>query len=225
MKKITGKAEDYLIHRKNVKNVQYSIGESAFSTNSNSAIFVVEYDQGTKNFDREPEKVIKALQQRTDQGTWKSQDFASMSNDELTMYVYGNDLDEIKPVIHKIEKVMKNNDNLKNVETSLSETYQQYTLVANQDKLVALGLTASKLGTSLAQTGNRTVLTTIEKGGEELNVYEQNKTGHYGNIGDLTNQKVTSPLGTKVALKDVVDVKKAKHRMRLRNGTAKSMPV
>nr|WP_206691599.1 efflux RND transporter permease subunit [Heyndrickxia coagulans] len=208
VKKITGKAEDYLIHRKNVKNVQYSIGESAFSTNSNSAIFVVEYDQGTKNFDREPEKVIKALQQRTDQGTWKSQDFASMSNDELTMYVYGNDLDEIKPVIHKIEKVMKNNDNLKNVETSLSETYQQYTLVANQDKLAALGLTAGQLGTGLAQTGNRTVLTTIEKDGEELNVYEQNKTGHYGNIGDLTNQKVTSPLGTKVALKDVVDVKK-----------------
>lgn len=208
VKKIAGKAEDYLIHRKNVKNVQYSIGESAFSTNSNSAIFVVEYDQDTKNFDREPEKVIKALQQRTDQGTWKSQDFASMSNDDLTMYVYGNNLDEIKPVIHKIEKVMKNNDNLKNVETSLSETYQQYTLVANQNKLAALGLTAGQLGTGLAQTGNRTVLTTVEKGGEELNVYEQNKTGHYDNIGDLTNQKVTSPLGTKVALKDVVDVKK-----------------
>ncbi len=207
VKKASAKAEDYLLSHKGVKNVQYSIGDSAYSMNRNSAVFVVEYDEGTKHFDKEPEKIIKALQKTTDQGTWKSQDFTSMSSDDLTMYVYGEDLDEIKPVINKIEKVMKNNDHLKNVETSLSKTYQQYTLIVDQDKLSALGLTAGQLGTGLAQTGTRPVLTSVEKGGEELNVYIEAANANYDQISDLTNKKVTTSLGTKVAIKDVTKVK------------------
>jgi len=208
IKKVTAKAEDFLLKREGVKNVQYSIGNTTYSTSSNSAVFVIEYKENTKNFDKEPEKVIKAIQKLSDQGTWKAQDFNAGSSKDLTMYVYGNDMEEIKPVVNKIENVMKNNHDLKNVETSLSKTYSQYTLVADQDKLSRLGLTAGQLGTGLAQTGNQSILTTVEKNGKELDVYVKAADSDYKDINDLTKKQITTSLGTKVPLKDVVTVKK-----------------
>ncbi|MBE6182994.1 efflux RND transporter permease subunit [Heyndrickxia ginsengihumi] len=208
VKKTAAKAEDYLLKHKGVKTVQYSIGSSAFSTQDNSAVFVVEYKDSTKNFDKEPDKVIKAMQKMSKHGTWKSQDFGSTSSNDLTMYVYGDNMDEIKPVVNKIEHIMKQNHDLKNVETSLSKTYDEYALVADQNKLSKLGLTAGQLGTGLSQAGNQQVLTTVKKDGKELNVYVQTNKESYKNINELTNTKVTTSLGNKVALKDVVSVKK-----------------
>ena len=54
----TKKAEDYLMKRDHVNTVQYSLGSSNAMTasvggNSNGALFFVQYDDDTPNFDKE----------------------------------------------------------------------------------------------------------------------------------------------------------------------------
>lgn len=209
VEKVTSKAEDYFEKRAGVKNIQYSVGSGNPMNpgDNNSALFYVEYNKDAKNFDKEPEKVIKDLQAMTGKGVWKSQDFGtSGSSNNLEIIVYGDNLEQIKPVISDIENIMKQNHSLKNVESSLSKTYEQYTLVADQSKLSSYGLTAGQIGMELSRVGENPVLTTIQKDGKDLNVYVTVDQKSYKNINDLTDTKVKSALGTDVALNDVVKV-------------------
>ncbi|MGV3467002.1 MAG: efflux RND transporter permease subunit [Heyndrickxia sp.] len=210
VERITNKAEDYFEKRAGVKNIQYSVGSGnpMNPNDTNSALFYVEYNKDAKNFDKEPEKVIKDLQAMTNKGVWKSQDFGtSGSSNNLEILVYGDNLEQIKPVISDIENIMKQNHSLKNVESSISKTYQQYTLVTDQSKLSSYGLTAGQIGMELSRVGENPVLTTIQKDGKDLNVYVTVDQKSYNDINDLTDTKVKSALGSDVSLKDVVKVK------------------
>lgn len=206
----TGIAEDFFMNRKNVNTVQYSLGsENPMSPgDTNSAIFFVEYDEDTPNFGEEKEKVIEDLKAAADGGgEWSSQDFASAGvSSGITMFVYGNSMDEIEPVVKEVEEIMAGNDSLENVESSMSETYDEYTLVADQEELSKLGLTAAQIGMELSPQRERPILTKVEKDGEELNVYLQVAEETVDTVTDLTDKTIQSPLGKEVKISDVVEV-------------------
>lgn len=204
-------AETFFLDREHVKTVQFSLGsENPMNPgDTNSALFFVEYEDDTTNFTEEKEKVIEDLKEEASGGgEWASQDFASAgAGNAITMFVYGNSIEDITPVVKDIEDIMKDNDNLKNVETSMSETYEEYTFVANQEELSKLGLSAAQIGMELSPTRERPVLTKIEKDGEEVNVYLQVEEEEYDSVDDLTEKTITSPLGQTVKIGDVVEVK------------------
>lgn len=203
-------AEDFFIERENVKTVQYSLGsENPMNPgDTNSAIFFIEYEDDTPNFGEEKEKVIEDLKATANGGgEWKSQDFMSTgSSNAITMYVYGNSMEEIEPVVKDVQKIMESHDSLEKVESSISETYDEFTFVADQEKLSKLGLSAAQIGMELSPTRERPILTKVEKDGKELNVYLQVKES-IDTLTDLTDKTVQSPLGKEVKIKDVVDVK------------------
>jgi HAE1 family hydrophobic/amphiphilic exporter-1 len=175
---------------------------------SNSAMFFVEYDADAENFSQETEKVINDLKKRKDEGEWASQDFTGMgSSNALSFNVYGDNMDDIEPVINNIAKIFKNNESLRNVKTSISDTYEEYTLVVDQEKLSQLGLTPAQVGMELAGNGQRQVLTTIENDGKEMNVYLEVEKDEYVNINELTDKTIQSPMGLTVPIKDVVEIK------------------
>ncbi|ENQ3081047.1 efflux RND transporter permease subunit [Bacillus cereus] len=207
---IATKAEDYFKKNKDVKTIQFSLGgENPMSPGkSNQALFFVQYKDDTKNFEKEKEKVVKDLKKMTDKGEWKNQDFSSGGgNNEIKLYVYGDNIEEIKPVVKDIQNIMKKDKTLKDVDSSLSKTYDEYTLVADQEKLSKLGLTAAQVGIGLSNSHDRPVLTTVKKDGKEMNVYVEVNKQNYENVDDLTNRKVQTPLGTEVAVKDIMTVK------------------
>ncbi|MEH7438963.1 efflux RND transporter permease subunit [Neobacillus drentensis] len=210
VERIATEANEFLSKRKNVKDIQFSVGgENPMNPGeSNSAMFFVGYDKDTKNFDKETENVIKALKERNDKGEWGKQDFSGMgSSNQLALNVYGDTIDDIKPIVNRIEKIMKENSSLTNVKTGISATYDEYTLVANQEKLSQLGLTAAQIGMELSGNGQRQVLTTIKKDNKELNVYVDVEKKGYSEIHELTDKTLTSPLGVNVPIKDVVEIK------------------
>ncbi|WP_413299286.1 efflux RND transporter permease subunit [Bacillus sp. 1P10SD] len=210
VERIATEANEFLSKRKNVKDIQFSVGgENPMNPGeSNSAMFFVGYDKDTKNFDKETENVIKALKERNDKGEWGKQDFSGMgSSNQLALNVYGDTIDDIKPIVNRIEKIMKENNSLTNVKTGISATYDEYTLVANQEKLSKLGLTAAQIGMELSANGQRQVLTTIKKDNKELNVYVDVEKKGYSDIHELTDKTLTSPLGVTVPIKDVVEIK------------------
>lgn len=210
VERVATEAEGFLEDRAGVKTIQFSVGgENPMNPGqSNSAMFFVEYDKDTKNFSQETQKVINDLNKRNDKGEWASQDFSGMgSSNALSFNVYGNNMDEIEPVVNKIEKIFKSKETLKNVKTSIADTYEEYTLVADQKKLSQLGLTAAQVGMELAGS-QRQVLTTIENDGKEMNVYLEVEKNDYENINDLTDKTIQSPMGMTVPIKDVIDIKK-----------------
>lgn len=174
------------------------------------ALFYALYDEETEDFAGKKEQVIKDLTKLDSEGTWKQQDFTSTSSNETTLYVYGNEQKDIEPIIEDIQSIMKKNKDLKDVDTRLSDAYEQYTLVADQNKLSELGLTAAQIGMSIANTNQNEALTTIMKDGEEVKVYIETEETTFKNKKDLENATVTSPLGMEIPIKDIVKIEEGK---------------
>lgn len=208
---ISSKAEEVLLDREGVKTVQLSVGgdNPMNPGQSNSALFYVEYESDTENFAEEKENVIKELQKVSNKGEWASQDF-SMSSNSLTLQVFGETKEDIEPVINEIYNIVKDYDQLANVESSIAESYEEYTIVAHQEKLSQLGLTAAQIGMELSSNGQRQVLTTVQDEGKEINVYLETAEEEYEDIKDLTAKTIQSPLGTSVRIDDVTEVKEGK---------------
>ncbi|AZB40987.1 AcrB/AcrD/AcrF family protein [Bacillus sp. FJAT-42376] len=208
--KIALDAEKFFNERKGAETIQYSLGgENPMNPGAqNQALFFVQYNDDYENFEKEKEKVIEELQKRTSKGEWASQSFSSSgSSNSLEVFVNGDSIDDIKPVVADVEKIMKDNRDLENVESGLSKTYDEYTLAANQKKLSELGLTAGQIGMELSRETQRPVVTTIKKDGKDINVYLQAEEEKLSGIEDLTDKKIMSSLGREVAIKDVVQVK------------------
>ncbi|MEH7801422.1 efflux RND transporter permease subunit [Bacillus pumilus] len=209
----TKKAEEYLIKRDHVNTVQYSLGSTNALTasvggNSNGALFFVQYDEDTPNFDKEKDRVVKALQDKVSKGEWKSQDFSSAgASNTVTYYVYGDKASDIEGTVKEVENILKDEKNLKNVSTSLSEKYDEYTFNADQEKLAKLGLTASQIAQAIAPQNSETTLTKVTEDGKELDVNLQTEKDEYKSKKDLENKKITTPTGQEVRIGDVVKVK------------------
>ncbi|MEK5133175.1 efflux RND transporter permease subunit [Bacillus sp. FSL W8-0645] len=207
------KAEEYLMKREHVDTVQYSLGtsnalmENAGGT-SNGALFFVKYEGDTPNFEKEKEKISKDLQKNASQGDWKLQDFSSSgASNSVTYYVYGDTASDIEGTVNDVEKILKDEKNLKNVSTSLADKYAEYTFNADQEKLAKLGLTASQIAQEIAPQSNEITLTKVTEDGTEIDVKLQTDKDEYKSKKDLEDKKITTPTGQEIRIGDVVKVK------------------
>lgn len=202
--------EKMIMDKKDVKTVQSSIGGSnpMMPGASNGALVYVIYDTDTENFGDVKEKLIKEVLAVNQKGTWKSQDFTSTgSSNELSYSVYGNTVEDIRPVIKDIEKLMKKQDNLKDVKSSLAENYAEKTLVIDQDKVKALGLTTGQIAMAINPNTQTEVLTTVTKDGKELDVNVHKEAASPEKFQEVLNEELETPVGKKVKVSDVVKVK------------------
>lgn len=204
------KAETYLIDQKDVETVQLSIGGGNPLTpgSSNGALMFVTFDSDTKDFDKVKEDTTKKLQDSSSQGEWLSQDFGSMggASSGVSYDVYGNSLSDIEPVVSDIEAILSEHSELKDVKTSLSKTYREYTLVADQERLNHFGLTTAQVGMEVNPMKQREVLTTITKDDNTIDVYIDAEEDEYNSIDDLLKKTVTSALGIEIPISAVVKV-------------------
>ncbi|OMF36717.1 Swarming motility protein SwrC [Paenibacillus sp. FSL H8-0548] len=210
VEKMALEAEEKLLEREGVIVVQYAVGgQNPFSPGaSKQALFNLSYEEDFKGFTEEKEKLVPLLQELGGAGEWKELDVTGggLGGSGVSMLVFGSDMKSLKPVVDDLLIKLADNKNLKNIGSSMSETYEQYRLVANQEKLSQNGLTAGQIAMALSPARERPVLTTIEKDGEQFNVYVKVETKTYTSKADLENVMIASPLGVEVALKDVVTI-------------------
>lgn len=210
VKDIALKAEDYFVHRDHVRTIQLSVGgENPMNPgNQNQAIFFIMYDEDTPNFEKEKEAIIKDLSKLSNkQGDWETMDMSSGSTNEYTLYVYGDSMKDIEPVASKVERLLKEEPDVRNVDTSLSETYDEYTFAVNHKELSKLGLTTGQIAMELSRQHDRPVLTTIQKDGRDIDVYLETEEETYRSIEDMKNKTILSPLGVNVKIGDITEVK------------------
>lgn len=210
VEKMALEAEKALLDREGITVVQYAVGgQNMFSPGaSKQALFNLSYEDDFADFTDEKEKIVPLLQELGGKGEWKEQNFGGggLGGSGISMLVYGQDMKSLQPVVDELINKMKENKDLDNIDSSLSETYDQYRLVANQEKLSQNGLTAGQIAMALSPVRERPVITTIEKDGEQFNVYVKVEEKTFKEKADLENVKLTSQLGTEVALKDVVTI-------------------
>ncbi|OMF90986.1 efflux RND transporter permease subunit [Paenibacillus sp. FSL R7-0337] len=206
------KAEKFILAQKHLDKMQYSIGGSGpFGMGSgNSGLFYVTYDSNTPDFDTVKEKLIEGLSQEVPDGVWG--DLSGMAGgglggSTLTVNIYGDTLEQLKPVADEIAGIVKaDTKNFKDGKTSLSEAYDQYTIVADQAKLSSLGLTAGQLAMKLSPAGTRPVLTEVELDGKNYKVYIETDKDSYSSIEEMKAATLTSPLGITVPIGEVASI-------------------
>ncbi|MGG6313402.1 efflux RND transporter permease subunit [Paenibacillus macerans] len=206
--------EKYILDQPGVDKMQYSIGgENPLGMgSSNSALFYIAYDPDTDDFSDVKEQLFEGLRTELPVGEWSDMSelmMGGMGGSALSVNVFGDDLEQIKPVSDQILTwVQEDTKNFEKGETSLSEAYEQYTLVADQQKLSSLGLTPGQLAMKLSPVRERPVLTEVEVDGKDYNVYIETDSQTYGSIADIENETLTSPLGIQIPIKDVAKVEK-----------------
>ncbi|MFS0872269.1 efflux RND transporter permease subunit [Paenibacillus xylanilyticus] len=206
-------AEKWLLEQPGLEKMQYSIGgsnplSSMGGGSSNSALFYIEYNEDTKDFTQVKEQLVEGLRKEVTVGTWTELDMSGgLGGSSLSISIYGDNVDQIKPVTDEVFKLVEaDTESFEKADTTLSDTYGQYTLVADQEKLSSLGLTAGQLAMALSPAQERSVLTEVDIDNKTYKVYVETDQKTFDSIADIENEKVTSPLGIEVPIKDVAKV-------------------
>ena len=209
---VAADAEALIDGRDGVTTYQYSLGgENPMAAmggggGDNSALFFVAYEDDFEDFSDEPAKLIEELNAQTEAGEWNTMNFAAMGASGFELFVYGDKIEDIQTAIDDIQPLLENHDGLENTESSLSEAYDEFTLVADQEILAQNGLTAAQIGMALRSAGEAPVLTTVENNGQDIDVYIETEETEYSGIDDVTSVQVPTALGTTIAVGDVMEV-------------------
>ncbi|MNX08118.1 Swarming motility protein SwrC [compost metagenome] len=206
-------AEKFILKQPGLDKMQYSVGGSnpLSPGPSNSALFYVIYKEDIKNFEDVKKKLVEDLKVQVPDGTWKEMSGMSggMGGSKLAVQIFGDNLKQIQPVSDQILKwVNEDKAHFDKGDSSLSKAYDQYTLVADQEKLSSLGLTAGQLAMKLSPQRERPVLTEVQIDNKDYKVYIEADNKTYKSLEDIENETLMSPLGKEVAIKDVAKVEK-----------------
>lgn len=206
-------AEKWLLKQPGLEKMQYSIGGSSPLASmggggGNSALFYIQYNKDTKDFTDVKKQLVEGLQKEVTKGTWNELNMSGgLGGSSLSLSIYGDSVEQLKPVAEKILKLVQaDKESFEKADTTISNTYGQYTLVADQEKLSKLGLTAGQLAMTLSPVRERPVLTEVDMDNKTYKVYVETDNKTFSSIKDIENQTVTSPLGIQVPIKDVAKV-------------------
>ncbi|MCK6075759.1 efflux RND transporter permease subunit [Paenibacillus silvae] len=206
-------AEKWLLKQPGLEKMQYSIGGSSPLASmggggGNSALFYIQYNQDTKDFTDVKKQLVEGLQKEVTKGTWNELDMSGgFGGSNLSLSIYGDSVEQLKPVAEEVLKLVQaDKDSFEKADTTISDTYGQYTLVADQEKLSKLGLTAGQLAMTLSPVRERPVLTEVDIDNKTYKVYVETDNKTFSSIKDIENETVTSPLGIQVPIKDVAKV-------------------
>ncbi|GIN91671.1 swarming motility protein SwrC [Siminovitchia terrae] len=210
--------EDKMLKRDDIDIVQVSVTEAGdpsaamMGGGGGGALMYLIFDPDMENFPEAREKIEKYVTTLDQSGTWKSQDFSSMSGstNEVSYTLYSENLDKLNESVKKVEDVMKKNDGLKDVSSSAEEAFVKYTFRVEQaEMLKKYGLTTGQLVMMLNPQKTKDVLTTVEKDGNSLDVIvQQEQSSQPETVDELLDKKIPTAVGDKVPLSDLVKVKK-----------------
>ncbi|MCM3455885.1 efflux RND transporter permease subunit [Heyndrickxia oleronia] len=209
--------EEKMLKRDDIDIVQVSVTEPGDASammmggGSGGALMYLIFDPDMKDFPEEKEKIEKYVTTLDQSGTWKSQDFSSMSgsSNEVSYTFYSENLDKLNQTVKKVEDLMNKNDDLKDVSSSAEDAYVEYTFRVEQGNLLKYGLTTGQLVGMLSPQKTKDVLTTVEKDGDSLDVVvQQEQAAQPESINDILDKQIPTALGNTMPLSELVKVKK-----------------
>ncbi|WP_313999343.1 efflux RND transporter permease subunit [uncultured Paenibacillus sp.] len=191
-------------------NLQYSVGGSnpLRPGPSQSGLFFLQYKDETDNFNQKKEELLTKMREAVPQGEWAELDMGAggIGGSRFSLSVYGESLEDIKPVVDEIAGMMSSDDSFEKVDTSLSKAYGQFTIAADQAKLSRYGLTAGQIAMKLSPVRTRPVLTQVKVEDKTYDVYVEVNKAEYKTVEDIKNETIASPAGIQVKIGDVAAI-------------------
>lgn len=205
--------EQVMLKRNDVKIVQLSIGQSGNMMmgmgGTDGALMFLIFDENTENFDQVTAEIENYLANLNHSGKWKNQNFnMSSTNNELSYTIYANHQEDLEEAANEIQTVMKDSEYLKDVSTSLSRRFDEYTLKVNEQALLQYQISVAQIAYLLNPQLSEEVLTTIEKDGKDINVIIQKEKNLPGSFEELLQLQLPTPSGEMVAIGDIAKVEK-----------------
>lgn len=212
------KVEKKLLERDDIKSLQVSINDSQTADLSSlltgggdGALMYITFDDDMKNFPEVKKKIEDYVTNLDQSGEWISQDFTTtgVSSNELSYNIYSEDLDDLLSSVKKVEKALKEVDNLEDVTSDTEDPYVENVFKVSQKDIFQYGLTTSQIVMALSDSSKKDVLTTVENNGQEIDVVVKSKAKETPDtLDDLLDTKIETALGTKIPLSQLVTVKK-----------------
>ncbi|TVY01338.1 efflux RND transporter permease subunit [Cohnella terricola] len=203
-------AEKLIMDQPDIVNLQYSVGGSnpLQPGPSKSGLFYMQFDPDTKDFADKKKALVEELHKAVPVGVWSEMNMGGggIGGSQFSLSVFGESLEDIAPVVDQIANLMKGDDSFEKVSTSMSKTYDQYTFVADQQKLSEYGLTAGQIAMALSPQRIQPVLTQVKEEGKTYNVYVAVESAEYRNVDEILDTKLQSPLGIAVPIREVAKV-------------------
>ena len=108
-RKLAQQVEKYFDDKRDVESVQYTVGNNpAHPTAKNQSLFNVTYREDTRSTLRKRKKSVERLAFDRTQGFMElPRDGGYRRNDQLTIFVYGDELKQIQPAVTKVINVLK----------------------------------------------------------------------------------------------------------------------
>lgn len=212
---VMGQADEIVAKRDGVVSRQYAVGSSGgmmgFGSSDKSGLMYLAYKDDFPEFAKEKDAVLAELQP-LGKGEWKHLDImsGSLSGGGLSLYVFADSMEELLPAVEAITNMLAERDDLRNVDSSVSTSFDQYKLVIDQAKLSGYGMVPAQVGMGLMPASTRPVVTTVQHEGADLNVYVKTEKRTFADKADLENTPVLTPLGFEVTLKDIATIEEGK---------------
>ena len=203
-------AEAYFLNDKDVKNVMYTKGENPMSPGDSSSVaFFVKYEDDTEEFESKGEKALEQLAKENSDGEFALQDFATGGTaNSYAVTIKGDSRESIRDTVNEVKDILDNEEQLSNVSSSLSETYEEYQIEVNHDKASDLGLSAGQIAMALNQRSMNNEVTEINQQKDEpLKVVLHKEKDTEWTEEKLESYTIQSPMGESVKLSDISTLK------------------
>ncbi|RRN69540.1 efflux RND transporter permease subunit [Peribacillus simplex] len=163
------KAEDYLLNRKHIELVQSSQGggNPLNPADTRQVLFFIKYKKGIEDFEKEQQVISKSLK-GSSTGEWNFQN-SGAGNNQMNIFVYGDDFESINAGIKKIEKKLAEQNKVQNIKSSASVMLQKLSIHLDPKEVASLGVPPEAVYDKLGG-GNKDSLTTFEIDGEKVPV-------------------------------------------------------
>lgn len=208
--------EQTLLQRGDVDIVQLSISDSAdpmaamMGGGSNGALVYVIFDPDMPDFPQVRSEIEDYVKNIEHTGKWQSQNFSmsALSGSELSYTFYSEDLDRLNEAVLMIENTLRERSDLKDVSSTVKESFTEFTFKVKQDELMQYGLTTGQIVMMLMPAMGPERLTTVQDDGLSMNVIVKQEEVEAAprSLEEILAKEIPLPFGPAVKLADLVTV-------------------
>ncbi len=132
----------------------------------------------------------------------------SSSSSDVSLYIYGEDLDVLKELSGKVENIMNSMPAAREVTSSMDDALPVLEVTIDANRAAALGMTVPQVANDISTYVNGVTASrfTMEDG-DEIDINVMVPEQYQDDLNLILNQKVVSLLGAEYRLSDVVTVR------------------
>jgi HAE1 family hydrophobic/amphiphilic exporter-1 len=212
--------ERMLLNRGDIETIQLSIANSSpnaadmtsmmFGSRGALMYLLFDDDMPIEAFRKARKEIAAELEAMGHSGTWKEQDFMSMSgfsSNELSYTFFSEDLDDLIAAVRQAEAALADVEGLEDITSDAEDPYVEHVLKVKQANVLQYGLTTAQILMALTGTGSDEVLTTIRHNGSDIEVIVQKEAvSAPRSIEDVLATPIRTALGTTMTIGQLVEV-------------------